>query len=511
MDTLTVGPGDQFATITDAVAAAQTGDTIDVQAGTYTNDFPGLVDESITLQGVGGMVNLVATEDIPNEKGILDVGAAGVTVTINDFAISGGVVSDADGGNGAGIRYEGGNLVLNDDYMFDNQEGLLAEADPSGSITINSTEFADNGNSDPSSPGYGYTHNLYVNEVGTLTIDNSYFTGANIGHEIKSRALNTIIENSSIQDGPTGTASYDIDLPNGGNALIENNVIEKGPDASNPAIVSYGEEGGVYASSSLTITGNTILNDYSNPGEVTAVVNDTGVTASITDNQFYGLTSGQLADGSADVSGSVFLTSEPTLDTSSPWTACFVAGTRILTERGEVPVESLTAGERVLTAGGAARPVRWLGHSTRARMFADPIRELPIRIKASALGDNVPGRDLLLSPGHAMLIDGILVQCGALVNGTSVVRETAMPAVFSYYHVELDSHELLLAEGAPAESFLCGAEDMNFDNFADRPAGTEHVEEMGYPRVKAARQLPRAFHQRLAARAAAIAPQLTAA
>ena len=183
MAVLTVGPSGQFTSITAAVAAAQSGDTIEVAAGTYTNDFPQGITKNLTLQGVGGMVHMVAMESPPNGKAILDVGAPGVTVTINDFEFSGTTVAD---GNGAGIRYEAGNLVLNNDYFHNNQDGLLSAADPSGSITINHCEFANNG------AGDGYTHNLYVGEVGTLTVENSYFTGAVVGHEIKSRALNNI-------------------------------------------------------------------------------------------------------------------------------------------------------------------------------------------------------------------------------------------------------------------------------------------------------------------------------
>src|SRR5580698_948182 len=103
MSVITVGPDGTYATISAGVAAAAAGDTIDVQAGTYTNDFPQAITENLTLQGVGGMVNMVAIEAVPNGKGILDVGGAGVTVTINDFSFSGATVPD---GNGAGIRYE---------------------------------------------------------------------------------------------------------------------------------------------------------------------------------------------------------------------------------------------------------------------------------------------------------------------------------------------------------------------------------------------------------------------
>jgi hypothetical protein len=225
---LTVGPGQQYSTIASAIGASHNGDTLLVQAGTYTNDFA-TINTNITLQGVGGMVNMVATAQIPNGKAMLVTNG---NDTIDNFSFSGAQVVD---GNGAGIRFQAGNLILNNDYFHDNQEGLLAAANPTGSITINSSEFSHNG------AGDGYTHNLYVNEVGTLTIDKSYFHDAVIGHEIKSRADHTIIENSRIQDEATGTASYSIDLPNGGIALIQDNVIEQGSASQNSIIITSGE------------------------------------------------------------------------------------------------------------------------------------------------------------------------------------------------------------------------------------------------------------------------------
>jgi len=199
------------------------------------------------------------------------------------------------------------------------------------------------------------------------------------------------------------------------------------------------------------------------------------------------------------------------LDTTDAWLLCFASGTMIATPDGKRAVETLSAGDLVLTVDGAAKSVRWLGQSTRSRAFADPIRVFPIRIKAAALGENLPVRDLLVSPGHAVLIDDVLVQAGALVNGTSVVRETAMPETFTFYHVELDSHDLLIAEGVATESFLMGIEDMGFDNLATRPAGAGASAEMAYPRVKAARQVPASVRDLIADRAAAIAPDFVLA
>jgi hypothetical protein len=299
MSIITVGPTGDFQTIHDAVAAAQPGDTIDVQAGTYTDDFT-TIRNSLILQAVNGEVVMVATTQPPDGKAMITEGAPGISVAINGFDISGVTVPDS---NGAAIRYEGGALSLSNDYIHDNQDGLLGAPDPNGSIAIDNSEFAFNGD------GSGSTHNLYIGAIADFSITNSYIHDAIVGHEIKSRAENNTITGDRIFDN-NGSASYSIDLPNGGNANISNDQIEQGANTQNPFIIAYGEEGASNPGTSVSIASNTIVNDDPRGG---FALDPPGTPLGLTNNSVFGLTASQLP---ADASGTVLLSSRPSLDTS---------------------------------------------------------------------------------------------------------------------------------------------------------------------------------------------------
>ncbi|WP_342149832.1 Hint domain-containing protein [Methylorubrum sp. SB2] len=143
----------------------------------------------------------------------------------------------------------------------------------------------------------------------------------------------------------------------------------------------------------------------------------------------------------------------------SPTIVCFASGTRIRTPKGEVRVEELSVGDTVLTASGAHRPIRWLGRRTiDCAGRADLTQVLPVRIARDAFGDGRPARDLLVSPAHAICINilgEVLVPACRLINGTTITQ-VAVEEI-TYWHIELDSHDILLAEGLPSESYIeCG-------------------------------------------------------
>ena len=186
---------------------------------------------------------------------------------------------------------------------------------------------------------------------------------------------------------------------------------------------------------------------------------------------------------------------------------CYYPGTMIATPNGEVAIENLSINDMVLRHDGTAAPVRWIGRNTVSTLFSGKLKTLPIRIRKDALAENVPSRDLLVSPEHAILVDDILVQAGALVNDTSIVRETNVPSKFVYHHIELADHALVMAENTPAESFIDNVERRAYDNWAEHEAlygDLPALAEMDLPRAKSQRRVPPATRKRIADRAAAL-------
>jgi hypothetical protein len=149
-------------------------------------------------------------------------------------------------------------------------------------------------------------------------------------------------------------------------------------------------------------------------------------------------------------------------------TACFAPGTRILTTTGDVRVEDLAPGDIAILADSTQSPITFIGHRRLdLSRHPRPHSMRPVRIGAGALADGVPSRDLTISPDHALLLDGVLVQVKDLIDGITIVQDFTLPAI-RYYHVELTCHGILLVEGTPAESYLDTGHRGMFDN-ADAP------------------------------------------
>jgi len=147
--------------------------------------------------------------------------------------------------------------------------------------------------------------------------------------------------------------------------------------------------------------------------------------------------------------------------------ACYRRGTHILTPAGECPIEQLEVGDLVSTKAGASRPIKWIGRRSYGASTAFSQDEvMPIVIQAGALSRGIPRRDLHVSPHHAMYLDGALVEAHDLTNGLSIYQ-LEVPQAIEYFHLELDTHDVLFAEGAASESYVEEANRAMFDNFAD--------------------------------------------
>jgi hypothetical protein len=198
------------------------------------------------------------------------------------------------------------------------------------------------------------------------------------------------------------------------------------------------------------------------------------------------------------------------IDTDDPFPVCFGAGTLIATPDGEHAVETLSIGDLVMTADGRSVPVKWIGRQTLSTVFGMPDGRRPVCVSGGALGNDLPLRDLRVTATHALLIDGVLVHAGALVNGTTIRRipSSELGERFVVYHIETENHEIVLAEGTAAETFIDNVSRERFDNYAEYKAlygsAPAAMEELQQPRAMSSRQVPASIRSRIAMAAAAL-------
>jgi MYXO-CTERM domain-containing protein len=261
----------QYATPCAAIAASQANDEVDISPGTYT-DTCEITTQGLTVKGVGGMPKIDLTGGTPaQEKGIYVVSAD--NVTIENLELTGASISDAEGGNGAGLRITGHGVVVHGCYIHDNQDGILAAPIvDGGTITIEYTDLSHNGLGDACDQG-GCVHNVYISKTSsTVRYDKTVFQfnwshdlasdTSDKGHLLKSRSRETDVLYNQIS-GETGHDSYEVDIPNGGLAVVVGNVIEKGSSPDNSTLLYYGEEGyDITTTNALYVVNNTFVNDF---------------------------------------------------------------------------------------------------------------------------------------------------------------------------------------------------------------------------------------------------------
>lgn len=243
-----VGPGQPYAKPCQAFAAAQDGDVIEIDAsGNYDGDVCVIYRNNLTIRGVNGRARIDAAGKYAQGKGIWVV--AGDNTVVENIEFSGAKVPDR---NGAGIRLDSGNLTVRNCVFHHNETGILGGF--YGRVLIEHSEFYDNGYGD------GQSHNIYLNAgVAEFTLRYSASRRAIVGHLVKSRAAkNFILYNRLTQE--TGTGSYEIDLPNGGQAYVIGNIVQQGDTTQNRGMLTFGLEGlRTNAPNELYVVNNTFV------------------------------------------------------------------------------------------------------------------------------------------------------------------------------------------------------------------------------------------------------------
>ena len=245
---LKVGPNQTYKAPSAAAAVAKNGDRIEIEPGRYFDCAVWNAD-NLVIEGTGPGV--VITDKTCMGKGLFVV--EGSNTTVRNLTLRRARVPDM---NGAGIRLDKGNLTVDKVKFIDNQNGIMGGV-PGTTVTIRNSEFDKNGTCEG-----GCAHGIYIMNVDLLHVENSHFSNTRQAHSIKSRALRTEVTGCTITDGPEGTSSYLIEIPNGGALTVRDNTLEKGPKAENhTAAIAIGAEGVTHPTPEIMITNNNFRND----------------------------------------------------------------------------------------------------------------------------------------------------------------------------------------------------------------------------------------------------------
>ncbi len=245
-----VGPA-QIHTVPSAVSSlVADGDTVEIDAGLYLGDVAIWYANHLIIKGIGSeRAHLEANGNHAEGKAIWVI--KGDDCSVENIEFSGCKVPDQ---NGAGIRQEGKNLTLLNCFFHHNEMGILTSNDGVSDYLFESCEFAENGFGD------GYSHNVYVGHAESLTMRFCYSHDAHAGHLVKSRAAHNFLFYNRLS-GENGDGSYEIDLTNGGLALLVGNVIEQSQLSQNGGIIAFGLEGASNDLQQIALSHNTIVNN----------------------------------------------------------------------------------------------------------------------------------------------------------------------------------------------------------------------------------------------------------
>jgi hypothetical protein len=224
-------------------------DTVLIDVGTYAGDVTVWTAHQLYITSIGiGYAHIPANGNHAQGKAIWVI--KGNDCMIEGIEFSGCQVPDK---NGAGIRQEGINLTLRNCSFHHNEMGILTNNDGISTDVFISCEFGYNGYGD------GQSHNIYVGHIGSLTLRNCYSHNAKVGHLVKSRAEQNYLYYNRLT-GEQGDGSYEVDLPNGGKAILLGNLIEQSEQSQNGGIIAFGLEGATNQEQQLALSHNTIWN-----------------------------------------------------------------------------------------------------------------------------------------------------------------------------------------------------------------------------------------------------------
>jgi hypothetical protein len=272
--TLLVGPLRDLTTPSEASWRAEDGDTILIDPGSYA-DCAVWRASHLTIAAAGPGV--ILRDRVCQYKAIFVT--PGDDLTIRGITFIG---ARAPAHNGAGIRAEGHDLTIIDSHFIDNENGILAAGVADSTIRILDSEFRDNGVC-----ARECAHGIYIGHIALLDVERSRFVEQHIGHHIKSRALRTVLIDDTMIDGPDGTSSYLVDLPNGGDLMLRGCVMEKGRNSDNPRVaVSIGEEGVTNPTRRIAVLDNEFHSDLARP--TIFVRNGTEMPAELVGNRVSG-------------------------------------------------------------------------------------------------------------------------------------------------------------------------------------------------------------------------------
>ncbi|MDR2261146.1 MAG: right-handed parallel beta-helix repeat-containing protein [Azoarcus sp.] len=254
--TLSVGPNGTHQRISDAARDARDGDTVEIAEGEYRGDAAIWTQGRLTIRGLGKGATLIADGAIAEGKAVWVIRSG--EFDIGNITFRGARAPD---NNGAGIRFEHGLLRVANCRFFDNQNGILTSNDKASELIVTNSEFGDSPHSER-----GLPHLLYVGQIARLEVTGSNFYKGWKGHLLKSRARESVVKYNKIYDGSDGAASYELEFPVGGQAVVVGNIIGQSRDTQNSSIVAYGAEGRQWPENGLYLSHNTLVNNLPRGG-----------------------------------------------------------------------------------------------------------------------------------------------------------------------------------------------------------------------------------------------------